>query len=565
MKHLIINLAIIILMASCSSDKPSYLEPHLSTLAATDITRNEATLNGIAEIEGDADMPQLYFRYGTTENMDQTVPITTENEKISKQNNVSFRLKNLIASNTYYYMLQGSNGRTITSGNMMNFTTLPNEKPKVGNTTLLSHGPTSAFVSYNIIEDGGENITETGCYYELASQSATETLSEKENMQKEFPGKNATKEILTNYSGGLGQQKLLIGKLTLNTTYKIWPYAKSRMGETIGDCITYTTTSDAIMLKEAGELQFLLGNNLYDYTSLTLAGPMNGDDLNCLRKMMGRNLDESDTPGKLASIDMTDVKIVAGGGPYGANRYVQDHVIGQGLFANCDYLTNVILPTDVTTIEKDAFMNCKSLAKIEIPASVSNLLPSSGCTALRDIEVSEANSNYSSDNGVLLNAQQTNILWFPMGKQGEYSLPNTITSIGNYAFKECSIETFILPDNMNEIGQGAFMDSKVKEVKLPANLKRIPTSTFQGCKQLKVVRIGSKTEAISDYAFDLCPLTDIYVEAKLPPVCSPHAFTTRGTSFLNTCIVHVPTEKAAFYKGDVIWKQFKNIKSDSSK
>lgn len=565
MKHLIINLAIIILMASCSSDKPSYLEPHLSTLAATDITRNEATLNGIAEIEGDADMPQLYFRYGTTENMDQTVPITTENEKISKQNNVSFRLKNLIASNTYYYMLQGSNGRTITSGNMMNFTTLPNEKPKVGNTILLSHGPTSAFVSYNILEDGGENITETGCYYELASQSATEAQSEKENMEKEFPGKNATKEILTNYSGGLGQQKLLIGKLTLNTTYKIWPYAKSRMGETIGDCITYTTTSDAIMLKEAGELQFLLGNNLYDYPSLTLAGPMNGDDLNCLRKMMGRNLDESDTPGKLASIDMTDVKIVAGGGPYGANRYVQDHVIGQGLFANCDYLTNVILPTDVTTIEKDAFMNCKSLAKIEIPASVSNLLPSSGCTALRDIEVSEANSNYSSDNGVLLNAQQTNILWFPMGKQGEYSLPNTITSIGNYAFKECSIETFILPDNMNEIGQGAFIDSKVKEVKLPANLKRIPTSTFQGCKQLKVVRIGSKTEAISDYAFDLCPLTDIYVEAKLPPVCSPHAFTTRGTSFLNTCIVHVPTEKAAFYKGDVIWKQFKNIKSDSSK
>lgn len=565
MKHLIINLAIIILMASCNSDKPSYLEPHLSTLAATDITRNEATLNGIAEIEGDADMPQLYFRYGTTENMDQTVPITTESEKISKQNSVSVRLKNLIASNTYYYMLQGSNGRTITSGNMMNFTTLPNEKPKVGNTTLLSHGPTSAFVSYDILENGGENITETGCYYELASQSATETQPEKENMEKEIPGKNATKEILTNYSGGLGQQKLLIGKLTLNTTYKIWPYAKSRMGETIGDCITYTTTNDAIMLKEAGELQSLLSNNLYDYTSLTLAGPMNGDDLNCLRKMMGRNLDETNTPGKLASIDMTDVKIVAGGGPYGANRYVQDHVIGQGLFANCDYLTNVILPTDVTTIEKDAFMNCKSLAKIEIPASVSNLLPSSGCTALRDIEVSETNSNYSSVNGVLLNAQQTNILWFPMGKQGEYSLPSTITSIGNYAFKECSIETFILPDNMNEIGQGAFMDSKVKEVKLPANLKRIPTSTFQGCKQLKVVRIGSKTEAISDYAFDLCPLTDIYVEAKLPPVCSSHAFTTRGTSFLNTCIVHVPTGKAAFYKGDVIWKRFKNIKSDSSK
>lgn len=68
----------------------------------------------------------------------------------------------------------------------MNFTTLPNEKPKVGNTTLLSHGPTSAFVSYDILEDGGENITETGCYYELASQNATETQSEKRTWRKKF-------------------------------------------------------------------------------------------------------------------------------------------------------------------------------------------------------------------------------------------------------------------------------------------------------------------------------------------------------------------------------------------
>lgn len=124
-------------------------------------------------------------------------------------------------------MLQGSNGRTITSGNIMNFTTLPNEKPKVGNTILLSHGPTSAFVSYDILEDGGENITETGCYYELASKNTTGPQSEKENIEKELPSNNATKKVLTNYSGGLGQQKLLIDELTLNTTYKIWPYAKA--------------------------------------------------------------------------------------------------------------------------------------------------------------------------------------------------------------------------------------------------------------------------------------------------------------------------------------------------
>lgn len=60
------------LVACGESDKPTYLEPHLNTLAATDITRTEATLHGIAMVEGETDMPQLTFRYGTSESMGET-------------------------------------------------------------------------------------------------------------------------------------------------------------------------------------------------------------------------------------------------------------------------------------------------------------------------------------------------------------------------------------------------------------------------------------------------------------------------------------------------------------
>ena len=49
---LAICLLLMMVVTSCSSDKPTYLEPHLSTLAASDITRTEATLNGIVSIEG---------------------------------------------------------------------------------------------------------------------------------------------------------------------------------------------------------------------------------------------------------------------------------------------------------------------------------------------------------------------------------------------------------------------------------------------------------------------------------------------------------------------------------
>jgi len=98
---------------------------------------------------------------------------------------------------------------------------------------------------------------------------------------------------------------------------------------------------------------------------------------------------------------------------------------------------------------------------------------------------------------------------------GTLTLHDGITAIGEYAFKECSITRFNFPESMTEIGQGALMNSKVEEVSLPAQLKQIPTGTFQGCTRLKVVRLGKKTELISDYVFDGCPLTDLYVESPI--------------------------------------------------
>ena len=52
-----------------------------------------------------------------------------------------------------------------------------------------------------------------------------------------------------------------------------------------------------------------------------------------------------------------------------------------------------------------------------------------------------------------------------MGKQGDYTLPSTLSGISDYAFKECSITRFIFPDSFSEIGQGALMNSKVEEAR----------------------------------------------------------------------------------------------------
>ena len=541
-----LSLACAVLLVACSeSDKPTNLEPHLSTLSATDITRNEATLNGLARVEGETAMPQLTFRYGTSESMSETSKALTPQVGDSpNEASVELRLMGLVAGTTYYYSLQGSNGRTLTTSNMMSFSTKPNEKPKLGELSVLSHGPMSVIVGYDIEDDGGENVTETGCYYALTA--------DKDDASKR------QKLALQGYTGNIGKQQVCLNDLQRNSSYQIWPYAKSRAGERIGNPITFTT-SDAILLGEAGMLSQIMGSQLYEYTSLSIAGPLNGDDVSCIRKMMGRNTDDSSTPGKLSDIDLSDAHIVAGGGSYGASRYTKDNVIGQGMFANCDHLTHIILPSDAITLERDAFANCTSLNKIEIPASVSVLLPSSGCTALQAISVSGANTHYQSQDGVLLNAAGTEIVWFPMGKKGDYTLPSTILAIGDYAFRECSITKFILPDNMKEIGRGAFLNSKVEEVKLPDNLQIVTSATFQGCTHLKTVHIGSKTNRIAEYAFDECPLANLYVDAAYPPTCDEKAFATKGEDFLTTCTLHVPTGKKALYRNHKSWGNFKNI------
>ena len=305
-----------------------------------------------------------------------------------------------------------------------------------------------------------------------------------------------------------------------------------------------------------------MGKNLYDYSRLSIAGPLNGDDLRCLREMMGRGRDNVATAGRLSDIDLTDATIVAGGEPYDDARYAEDDVVGQGLFADCASLSKIVLPSQTTTIEKDAFARCAALELIDIPAAAASVMPSSGCSALQGLRVSEANTHYIGKDGVLLNADATQIVWFPMGKKGSYALPSSVTSVGSYAFKECSIERFVFSDHVANLGTGVFMNSKVRDVTMPEALRLVPTATFQGCAQLQVVRLGSKTELISDYAFTDCPLTDLYVEARMPPVCQPTAFATLGADVLASCRVHVPKGRANIYKASEGWNLFKNIITD---
>lgn len=538
MKTIVLSFLIIIGMAalaSCSSeDLPDNFEPKLITGEASGITRTEAVLTGEVELHGSTDMPELSFRYGTSDQMEQTTGTLTPTG-----NKVQMQVSGLTPGTMYYYSLQGSNGRVNLTGNTMTFVTVPNDRPSVGVPAVLSQGPVSVIVEYEIIDDGNEDITATGCYVTDMADGNTQKV-----------------EAETEGAEGI-KMRVRIGGLRQDATYEIKAYAANNEGEGVGEPLTFVTTN-AVLLAEAGEFEELMGDGKYTYTSLSIAGPMNGDDLRCLRQMMGRDVDGTATPGQLAEVNLADAHIVEGGGVYGSSRYTENNVVGYGLFADCNSLTSVTLPSDAVKIEKDAFMNCTSIKTITVPASAASISPSSGCTSLAAINVSAANTAYSSIDGVLFDAGATEILWFPIGKQGDYTLPASVKSIGDYAFQGCHITRFTLPDNLTQIGQAVFFDSSVEEVVMPSNLRLIPTATFQKCSRLKTVRLGAATELISDYVFDGCPLTDLYIDAQYPPVCNSNALTSTP-DFLPTCTLHVPKGRKNFYKADASWKRFGTI------
>ena len=511
--------AVVALLCSCSSDKPDSLEPHLQTLPATDITRTEATISGLCQTDNGAEMPQLWFRYGADESMSERSE-TLE----AADGSVSMRLRNLTAGTTYYYMLQGGNGTAVLSGETLNFTTLPNLQPTIGDVKVLSSSPMSVIVGYRIADDGGDEIAESGC--RISRQDGV-AMSE---------GEKETTIMQTGSVGADGFYRLRIGNLQPSTAYTISPFAKNRNGEAVGEPLSFTTPT-AVVLDEAGMLSVVIGDDIYKYTTISIAGPLNGDDLRTLRHMAGRGIDGSATNGRLADIDISGARIVAGGGVYDAARYSMD----------------------VVRIEKDAFLNCSSLRSIVIPATVSSIVPSAGCTSLEEISVSGANTAYTSSDGVLLSGDAKSILWFPMGKRGDYALPATVTAVGPYAFRECSIEKFVFPAGLTKIGECAFYNSKVREVALPSTLKMLPTGVFQKCADLKTVRLGNDVELLSDYVFDGCPLTDLYITAPLPPVCGSNTFATTGADFVKTCRLHVPKGRKKYYRANAKRNVFDNI------
>ena len=226
--------------------------------------------------------------------------------------------------------------------------------------------------------------------------------------------------------------------------------------------------------------------------------------------------------------------------------------IGDSAFYDCSSLTSITIPESVTSIGGFAFSGCDGLTSITIPNSVTSIGNSAfwGCESLTSMLVEEGNVTYDSRKNcnaiietatnTLIAGCQTTIIPNSVTSIGDYAfydcdgltsvtIGESVTSIGDYAFYDCyGLTSVTIGESVTSIGDGAFRYcSGLTSVTIPNSVTSIGDGAFAGCYGLTFVTIGESVTSIGDEAFSGC--------SRLTSITIPNSVTSIGMWAFSDC------------------------------
>ncbi len=276
---------------------------------------------------------------------------------------------------------------------------------------------------------------------------------------------------------------------------------------------------------------------------------------------------------RLSNIEISDSVTNIGTRAFASTGYYSNHqnwvnkvlYIGKHLIAAKDNINGAYFIKQGTLCVSDlAFYGNLNLTNIIIPDSVISIgsLAFNKCSLLDTIIVDMNNAYYKSVDGVLFDKNVTELIVYPAGKHGKYTIPNSVTSIAEYSFGYCNLLTGItIPNSVTNIGNEAFYGcegltsvtipnsvtnikgftffycSSLKSITIPDSVTNIGNEAFYGCTSLISVTVGKNVEIIGSAAFCYCSsLSNITVSDKVKKI--------GGMAFFDT----------AYYNNEANWQ-----------
>lgn len=194
------------------------------------------------------------------------------------------------------------------------------------------------------------------------------------------------------------------------------------------------------------------------------------------------------------------------------NNVITDLVIPEGVttlywysFNTCRNLETVTLLDSLEFIDSWAFERCSKLKTINVPANVTRINGGAFAqnSSMTSITCDPANKNYVSVNGVLFTKDMKELVAYPGGIQGGYTVPATVNHIGDAAFYGAlGLDSVTILGNLDFIGFEAFAEcSKLTDVAIRDGVNYVGYWAFRGCDGIKTLTVPQSVTNIGNQAF----------------------------------------------------------------
>lgn len=238
------------------------------------------------------------------------------------------------------------------------------------------------------------------------------------------------------------------------------------------------------------------------------------------------------------------------------------------------------IPNSVTSIGVYTFGGCNAFTSITIPESVSSIeaYAFANCPNITNIVVEQGNPYYNSGNGsnAIIETSTNTLITGCMNTV----IPNTVTSIGNGAFRGCTGLTSIeIPETVISIGNSAFAWCYgLTDINIPNSITSIEPGAFQGCRILESITIPNSVTTIGNSAFAFCyALTALTIPNSVTSIgerafwyctslesvtsCITDIFETGNGAFMNcpNATLYVPAGMVGTYQSTADWNRLTNI------